>query len=402
MYFKMFRGAKNSVKLIRHSVVGGKKILVPKTARKETLKKLHLSHNGLSKTLATARSQVIWPGMKYDIEILLKECSVCTKFSASKQQMTSVEPQPNMETLEPSQRVGTDLFSAMGYTWIVIVDASSGFIRCRRLPNGTFKSVKKEIMGWMNDYGRVKYLRSDNGPPYQGKEFKDLMEEKKIIHEKSSPYHPQGNGRAEEAVKRAKGLLVKIADKGMGILKTEEEFQDLLYEQNASLKATGDASAASLFLGRIPRTGIPSLPQKLKLGEEKIKRQEYSTAQRKSIGSTKGKTEFRVGQKVICQNPISKKWDETGIIQGIQPNGRSYTVKMQKGKIKVRSGIHLKENKNASGRDASRAVSAGDNPTVAYSDRDSESSLESVRTQSTVNQPINRPVTRGWRRLNNN
>ena len=49
-----------------------------------------------------------------------------------------------------------------------------------------------------------------------------------------------------------------------------------------------------------------------------------------------------VNQKVLVQNPISKSWDEKGIINGIRPLGRSYDVLMDSGKTFLRNRSFLR------------------------------------------------------------
>ena len=57
-------------------------------------------------------------------------------------------------------------------------------------------------------------LIGDNGPPFNSKHFKAFSAEWDFHHVTSSPYHPQSNGRTENAVKTCKSLLIKArADK---------------------------------------------------------------------------------------------------------------------------------------------------------------------------------------------
>jgi len=53
-------------------------------------------------------------------------------------------------------------------------------------------------------------LISDNGPPFNSEDFKTFSAEWDFHHVTSSPYHPQSNGSAENAVKTCKSLLVLL------------------------------------------------------------------------------------------------------------------------------------------------------------------------------------------------
>ena len=65
----------------------------------------------------------------------------------------------------------------------------------------------KEISNIFTEFGKPYIIRSDNGPCYASKEFKELMELFQVQHVTSSPHFPQSNGFAEAMVKIAKKLM---------------------------------------------------------------------------------------------------------------------------------------------------------------------------------------------------
>ena len=50
-------------------------------------------------------------------------------------------------------------------------------------------------------HGIPKVLKSDNGPPFFGEEFKAHMQENGIKHQKITPLWPQANAEAENFIK---------------------------------------------------------------------------------------------------------------------------------------------------------------------------------------------------------
>ena len=64
----------------------------------------------------------------------------------------------------------------------------------------------------MSRYGQCDILISDNGPQFISNEFDSSAMSWNFIHHTSSPHHPQGNGRAEAAVKLAKSIMSKVKD----------------------------------------------------------------------------------------------------------------------------------------------------------------------------------------------
>ena len=61
-------------------------------------------------------------------------------------------------------------------------------------------------------FGIPQICHTDNGSQFASKEYENFATQYGFKHTTSSPYHPQGNGRAEAAVKVAKSTLKKSAD----------------------------------------------------------------------------------------------------------------------------------------------------------------------------------------------
>ena len=118
----------------------------------------------------------------------------------------------------PWQKIGTDLFEFKGTTYLLLIDYYSRYIETAKLSATTTKSVvsaMKPILAW---HGIPNVIVSDNGPQYASKEFKDFAIAYDFQHVTSSPYHPQGNGEAERAVKTIKSLLRCNSDPNVVLL----------------------------------------------------------------------------------------------------------------------------------------------------------------------------------------
>ena len=59
------------------------RIVIPKRERKEVLKRLHASHQGVERTKRRARQTVYWPGISSDIKNTVEVCYDCQERRAS-------------------------------------------------------------------------------------------------------------------------------------------------------------------------------------------------------------------------------------------------------------------------------------------------------------------------------
>ena len=101
-------------------------------------------------------------------------------------------------------------------------------------------------------HGILDVVVSDNRPQYASKEFTQFAGSYGFKHQTSSPYHPQGNGEAECAVRTTKSLLKDCSDPQLALL---------------SYRSTPipfcDHSPIQLLMGRCLHSSIPTLAQAL-------------------------------------------------------------------------------------------------------------------------------------------
>jgi transposase InsO family protein len=313
-------------------VFNSSRILVPKRARQELLRLLHLPHAGIVKTRVAAKQLYYWPGMTNEIKMMVESCSTCREALPSQALETMLEPAVS----SPMSAVGVDLCDVAGKTWLVMVDRYSGFPFAHRLKSLTSASVIKQLMRWFCDWGFPSSIRSDGGPQFRS-EFAEFCSKYKIAHELSSPYNPRSNGLAESAVKNVKKILKKC-------LVTGEDHMIALAEFRSLPRADGFSPAQMLF-GRRLRGLLPTLPSALL----PISQDEAVQARRRVAIEAKAAVDahahdlpgLNVGQEVLVQHPITTKWDAEGKIVAVRDRGRSYMVSVD-GKEYIRNRRFLR------------------------------------------------------------
>ena len=103
------------------------------------------------------------------------------------------------------------------------------------------------LIKWFQLFGYPSVIRSDGGPQFRS----EFDNSKNITHELTSPYNPQSNGLAENAVKQAKHLLIKSLD-------NNENFQEALSFYRNVPNRSG-YSPAELLFGRRQKLPIPTM-----------------------------------------------------------------------------------------------------------------------------------------------
>ena len=220
----------------------GSRIIIPLELQQDILHRLHEGHQGITKCRLRAKESVWWLHLSKQLEDLIQKCPVCCK-----EQLQSMEPLIVSELPDrPWYKVATDLFQWKGASYLIIVDYFSRYIEIARLANESAGEVVRHTKSIFARHGIPEIVVSDNGPQFTSSTFKDFANKYEFIHRTSSPYHPQGNGEAERAVRTIKSLLRKAEDPYLALL---------------SYRATPVAglgfSPAELLMSRMLRTTVP-------------------------------------------------------------------------------------------------------------------------------------------------
>ncbi len=64
------------------------RLIIPKTLRKDIMRKLHTSHQGVDQTLRRACETVYWPGLTSDIKNNVRACELCLRYCPSQAKET--------------------------------------------------------------------------------------------------------------------------------------------------------------------------------------------------------------------------------------------------------------------------------------------------------------------------
>jgi hypothetical protein len=222
----------------------GLRIVVPPSLQKQMLDLIHESHLGIVKCKQRAREVLYWPGMNSDIETIISHCAKC----AEHQNKQPAEPlQPTNTPDLPFIEVGCDHFEFQSKHYLVLVDYYSKFIEVVALRDQCATANINALKLIFSCHGIPQRLRSDNGPQFACREFKQFSISYGFEHTTSSPHLPNSNGEAERAVETVKHLWKKASDKYLALLDYRTTPLDGI-----------NLSPAQLLMGRRPRNTLPS------------------------------------------------------------------------------------------------------------------------------------------------
>ena len=306
---RLFKGIRSFVSLEDNLLFYNDKIIIPGNYRKKLQDKLHIAHVGFQRTKTMAQDLYYWPGMSSDIRNLIDKCGTCQKLAPSK----PLDSPKSTTAKYAMDMMSIDLFENGGNQYFVLVDRYSGFPFVKPLKRTATSDVIKGIHEIFLVFGYPNRIRSDNGPQFRS-EFTDYCTSHGIVHETSSPYHPESNGHAEAAVKNVKYLLRKYDGK----------FEDF--------------KVALLEWRNMPRSNSPS-PATLMFGFRR-------KGQLPGSSDPKERPIFQIGDNVVIQHPLSKLWVSNGTIINVRPSGRSFEI-LANGKRIVRNQRYLKADDNS-------------------------------------------------------
>ena len=211
---KSFWNVRNDIHVTDGILLKDNRLVIPLAWRTDILQKLHLSHCGIEKTKANARTTVFWPGMNKHIEDMVSCCEKCLKYQ-SKQ--TKEPMQTRQIPILPWQIIASDVLEHKNQNYLVFIDSYSKYIEAMRLNGKTSSDIIRCLNEIFSRHGYPQTLIADN-MPYNSREMRKYATQYGIHIITTSPTYSQANGLAEKAVHIVKNLLRKECNLNEGLM----------------------------------------------------------------------------------------------------------------------------------------------------------------------------------------
>ena len=234
----------------------GSQIILPATLEQRVPTLAHEGRQGVVKTKQLLREKVWFPGIDHKVQQTVKNyipCQACTpEKSCEPVQMSKLPTQPWSE-------VSIDFSGPYpsGEYLLVVSDDYSRYPVVNIIHSTSNKTVIPHLDRIFAQFGIPCLVRTDNGPPFNSREFRLFAEYLGFTHRRDTPRWPQANGEVERLM-RTLGKAIKTAKIQHGSWK-QALFQFLRIYRATSHATTGE-SPAKLMFGRPIRTILLERP----------------------------------------------------------------------------------------------------------------------------------------------
>lgn len=230
----------------------GHRIVVPQSLRKRIIDIAHEGHQGITKTKSLIREKVWFPSIDKMTEKIVRDCITCQSNTIEHvKEPLRMSPLPQKAWSELSIDFA-DLPS--GDHLLVVMDDYSRFPEVEIVSSTSAQQVIPKLDRIFSSFGVPDIVRTDNGPPFNSREFADFADYLGFKHRRVTPRWPQANGEVERFMRTLKKAYRSAIAQNKS---WKQELYRFLRNYRATPHTTTGVPPATLLFGRPVRTRLP-------------------------------------------------------------------------------------------------------------------------------------------------
>ncbi|XP_058449274.1 uncharacterized protein LOC131429244 [Malaya genurostris] len=229
--------------------------VIPTTLQNKALEISHEGHPSIAKMKSIIRQRVWWPGVAKMVQKWVESCETCA-INGKPERPTPMQrmfaPKVVWETIAIDFNGPYVIFG--GISILVAIDYRSRYLIARPVKSTSFESTRKVLEEIFDKEGYPKNIKPDNGPPFNGTDYREYCAERGITALFSTPLFPQQNGLVESAMKIVnKAMNAAVCDKTSYI----DELRQAIHAYNAGAHSITKLPPEEIMSGRKIKRGLP-------------------------------------------------------------------------------------------------------------------------------------------------
>ena len=185
-----------SVSASGNLILRGTRIVVPKSLQDHVVNLAHEGHQGLVKTKSLLREKVWFPNIDKLVESKVNSCEACLIVTPEcKREPLQMSPLP----AAPWKEISVDFAEIPNKDYLLLItDDYSRYPVVETVKSTAATTVIPKLDKVFSEFGVPDVVKSDNGPPFNSKEFTAFADDLGFKHRKVTPKWARANGRTEK------------------------------------------------------------------------------------------------------------------------------------------------------------------------------------------------------------
>lgn len=287
------------------TILRGHRLAIPATLQKCAVDLAHEGHQGIVKTKALLREKIWFPGIDKMVERRVKSCIACqASVPEVKREPLQMSPLPTA----PWTEISADFAELpMGQYLLVLMDDYSRFPIVEIVSSTSANVVIPRLDKVLSEYGTPDTLRTDNGPPFNSRDFANFASDLGFRHRKITPYWPRANAEVERFMRTVKKVIkTSICEQK----DWRAEMNRFLRNYRATPHATTGSPPATLLHGRWMKVKLPQTTPEPFNRKDVQQRDQNNKAKMKRAADDKAYVKpstIKEGDAVIIKPPMRRR-----------------------------------------------------------------------------------------------